>query len=108
MLPNDLSKKHVTWPEWRRAIRSPLSQPRQELIGSDIILSDAALEVPSRLFGRIVNRTARVNSHPTTQTDSMNSANCWSAAVSVWIISPFFAAGAWLFGAFGFLVWYWR
>jgi hypothetical protein len=58
--------------------------------------------------GRIVNRTARVNSHPTTQTDSMNSANCWSAAVSVWIISPFFAAGAWLFGAFGFLVWYWR
>ena len=24
------------------------------------------------------------------------------------IISPFFAAGAWLFGAFGVLVWYWR
>ena len=24
------------------------------------------------------------------------------------IISPFFAAGAWLFGEFGVLVWYWR
>jgi hypothetical protein len=24
------------------------------------------------------------------------------------IISPFLAAGAWLFGAFGLLVWYWR
>ena len=24
------------------------------------------------------------------------------------IISPFFAAGTWLFGAFGVLVWYWR
>ena len=24
------------------------------------------------------------------------------------IVSPFFAAGAWLFGAFGVLVWYWR
>ena len=24
------------------------------------------------------------------------------------IISPFFATGAWLFGAFGVLVWYWR
>ena len=24
------------------------------------------------------------------------------------IISPFLAAGAWLFGAFGVLVWYWR
>jgi hypothetical protein len=24
------------------------------------------------------------------------------------IISPFFAAGAWLFGAFAVLVWYWR
>ena len=24
------------------------------------------------------------------------------------IISPFFTAGAWLFGAFGVLVWYWR
>jgi hypothetical protein len=24
------------------------------------------------------------------------------------IISPFFAAGAWLFGAFGLIVWYWR
>jgi hypothetical protein len=24
------------------------------------------------------------------------------------IISPFFAAGAWLLGAFGVLVWYWR
>jgi hypothetical protein len=24
------------------------------------------------------------------------------------IISPFFAAGAWLFGAFGLLVWCWR
>jgi hypothetical protein len=24
------------------------------------------------------------------------------------IISPFFAAGAWLFGAVGVLAWYWR
>jgi hypothetical protein len=24
------------------------------------------------------------------------------------IISPFLAAGAWLFGAFGVLVWFWR
>jgi hypothetical protein len=24
------------------------------------------------------------------------------------IIGPFLAAGAWLFGAFGILVWYWR
>ena len=24
------------------------------------------------------------------------------------IISPFLAAGAWLFGTFGVLVWYWR
>ena len=75
-----LAKKNVTWSEWRRALRSPLSQPIQELIGSDVILSDAARDVPSRLFGAWSIELPRVNSRPLAQAEN---SNCWTAAVPV-------------------------
>ena len=76
-----LAKNKVTWAEWRRALRSPFATTAQQLIGADVVLSDAALDVSDRLFVALAIELPRVNS--TFIGKESDRRSCWEVAILV-------------------------
>ena len=64
VLARRLDKRNISIETWRRAIRSPFSGAMLDVLGHDVILADAAANLPNSTFGAWAIELPRVYSDP--------------------------------------------